>query len=825
MRRVRWTMRWGIVTLSVASAFLFLGGALLSNGLVVSSGPAETSGSSTSPVRATVTPAAIFTPAGIPIYTPSSPLGKFCASTFGYYGEVIFGPGCSIGTINIGPINSANAGVAAQNTVTLNANLLNITNSEVANLNATMQELVSYYENRAEAIVPFFLNATAWNASVAAQVVIDSGLVSSLEGIETAFAAQQYSDWNATANTWNAAFASGGSFSNDYALEECLLPPFTGCNNLALSAFYVNDTPIAVTRPFEDWALTPIGGVSVNNTFFNLQGGGTVVNANQFNSSAFGTSFADYTIYDFTQGFSFQVPRVNYTNWIAGNLPIVSTIHHINQFDLLKLSCTQTCSTNLAFMTVQTSNAYALSPHTSFRDAYNSMFPQLTIYNTGPTSNNPIPRWSVPTFDEGLCVTSGQAPATTGPCATYLSPNGGNSTAISSGPGQAVAGRYTLLGFPETAENLINNTLTMAYDYWLTLRAITNNGTYSIPANCAIPTPSDAFPTSTNFQNYNLSANNVEAVYLSYLNAVAREYGQVFTNSVGFCQNPNLGFAFNWSGAWQLKLNITASVFINGTNNNTRHALFLNGTPDPSASYSDAATWPVYNIDPALLYPYEYQMNVPLNTIYPVPINDPLIGVLVNYPQNLYFGNAAFHPAWGVPTYVSLTGAGNYVGVSGNLTSITSGNLNSSGDAILITSCVLKGVPQNPCDLSVTYFDNFTFGLVHAIIPPNSANLFPPIGGLGNSCGFQVLNQFYDGWAGYFGSLVANAFAGAANAVSGVPIIGGGLSYLISGIGCILAWIVVILLFSIFVYVAVRVGLAIYGGARGVRRSYKENVS
>src|SRR4029077_2008914 len=147
------------------------------------------------------------------------------------------------------------------------------------------------------------------------------------------------------------------------------------------------------------------------------------------------------------------------------------------------------------------------------------------------------------------------------------------------------------------------------------------------------------------------------------------------------------------------------------------------------------------------------------------------------------------------------------------------------GDAIMIASCVLNGIPQNPCDISVTYFDNFTFGLVHAVVPPSSANLFPPIGGLGSSCGFSSLDQWYDGWAGYFGSAIATVFSNAANAVSGIPVVGGGLAYLISGIGCVLAWIAVILIVALFVYIAARVGFGIYRGVRGQRQSRPENVS
>ena len=61
--------------------------------------------------------------------------------------------------------------------------------------------------------------------------------------------------------------------------------------------------------------------------------------------------------------------------------------------------------------------------------------------------------------------------------------------------------------------------------------------------------------------------------------------------------------------------------------------------------------------------------------------------------------------------------------------------------------------------------------------------------------------------------------------MGGIPIIGGGLAYVIDGIGCVIAWLVVILLFALFAYVAVKVGGSIYRSARGRQKVRKENVS
>jgi hypothetical protein len=810
---VAWRRRqllWATVVLSVASALLFLGGAVLSDGVALGSG---TSGpKSTAP--AAVAPALHATPAGwnwgnfnsIPI-----PQGLACFATFagGVAQILLFGPAClNPSGPNLGAINLANAHVAAENIITTLSNYLNITNAETANLNATFQELMGYYSDRAEAIVPYFLNDTTWNNTIADLIAVDSGLVPSIEGVETAIAHQQYQDWNATAASWDAAFGPGAPFSGTSASFEQVTTndyPFDGPSvPIALNGYDVN-----VSAPWELWTFQPLDGTGGNPIYFNMAPGGTIVT-----TGVYGAVTA--TVDDLTQGFSFAVPTVTTAAWQNQTVPIESTVHHIGQFDLLKVTCSATCNNY-----VETSGAYAFMNVSSalyqpVNLGANQMVPQLFSWVNGPYVT------IVPRYTTSTCISFAPSPLV-GSCYTWTSPTEGNSTTPGGGPGAVVAGNKSLSGFATTAQSLVNSTLTLAYDYWLTLRAITENGTYNIPANCAIPTPSDAFPEATDFANYKLDANNLEAAYLAYLNAVAREYGEVFTNQVGFCQDPNLGFSFNWTGSWKLSLNITASVYIaNGTT-----PLYLNGTADPTAAYANVGSWPVYNIQPALLYPFEYQMDVPLNAVFPVPINDPIAGVLVNYPGNLYYGQTGFTPKWGVPTYVTLSGNGPYENISGTITNIASGRSPTQGDAIEITSCVLNGItPENPCDISVTYFSYFSVGLVHAILPPVP---YPSGGGglgaLGSNCGFSALNQFYDGWAGYIGSAVAGGFSYFGNALSGIPIIGGGLAYIVDGLGCIVAWIIVILLFVLFIYIAARVLVAVYRGVRGSGRSKSENVS
>jgi hypothetical protein len=818
-RRGRYWWVAGVV--SIVSALLFASGALLQMGVVVISEPVSFSSEaqaalSTQPPSAHLSQSLL--PPGVSIPNPTGTVCSWVEANPAV--EIIpvllpFGPACELDLENqIAHLNQVNAAVAVTNLGLTTYDFLNQTAALTADINATFQELLSYYESRAEAIVPYFLNAT-WNTTTEDQLLVSSGLVPSLEGLEYAFGEQEFQDWNATAAEWNAAFGSSGILNPTQAVVAYgnLRP------NTNLISFAGDGTSIGVTPPWEYWA--PQNPLLNQPFYFNLMPGGTIVSANYFNSSLGVAEFARYQATDLTNGATFTVPYVNYTDWTNQSVPIVSTADHISQFDLLKLTCLAFCNKN---PTVEALGGYAFQNYTQYTRAsgfVNTMVPQLFLK---PIKAN-ASFYPVPSPGKSVCFSYQANGSGPGPCNSAIIPVGGNATMLSSGPGQVIGGNGTPYGFPATAQSLINNTAIMAHDYWLTLRAITDKGAYPIPATCSIPPPSDAFPVSTNFQNYNLSANNVEGVYLAYLSSIYSLHNISPTNVIGFCNDPDLGMAFNWTGSWNLLLNITASIYVA----NETTPLYLNGTADPAATYSNSASWPVYHIDPALLYPTEYQMNVPLNTVYPVPANDPVVGVLVNYTGNLFYGqNTNFSPKWGLPTYVSLGGHGDYIYVSGNLSNVSSGTSNSTGDAIAIKSCILLGLFHlNPCPISVTYFDNFTIGLVHAVYSP--AALLPGalggLGALGNSCGFSALNQFYDGWAGYVGSVVADVFAYFGNAVGKIPIIGGGLSYIINGIGCILAWIVVILLFALFAYVAVKVFASIYHSAKSNRRAKSENVS
>jgi hypothetical protein len=700
-----------------------------------------------------------------------------CTLYFVTLGFSAFGPGClSSGTGIPGVPAGLSEAVAAKNIVTTLANYLNITAAEVANLNATMQETLSYFEARAESIVPYFLNQS-WSQNVSDSIAIDSGLIPAIIGMETALSHQQYEDWNATAASWDAAFGAGGAYAADSAAFEMNHSDVHGDWNFVA----LNGEDFTVSQPWEYWTPYADGALGGSNiTYFNLQPGGTIVQANIFNDTF--PTYSTLTVYDLSKGTHFAVPDVTYNNWATDTVPVETTVQSIGQFDLLKLVCTGGCLSG--DYPVEVSNGYAFlnrsttNPGTTYQ---NTMVQLLSLINS------PYYTTFVPTSVTGACVAFSPS-GIVGNCGTYTAPSEGNTSVVSTGPGTTVGGTTVLTGYASTMQGLVNNSMTMAYDYWLTLRAITKNGTYTIPPDCAIPTPSDAFSPATNFATYGLSANNVEGVYLAYLNSVALLYGGSFTSGTFFCGSPNLGITANWHADYNIKLNITASLFAA----NSSFPLFLNGTKDTKAVYANEATWPVVGAVPTLLYPFDYTLQVPVGKVYPIPANDPVVAVLLGLT---------------VPTYNSLYGNGNLTFPSGVLSSTRSGYPVSQGDAIYISSCVLNNVSESTCVISDTYFANFSVGHVAAIVPPPPPGCGPGGcgGGLGgNACGTGGFNSWYDAWAGYVVSGVASLFIYIGNALASAPFIGGALQSFFTALGCVLGWVVLILVLVLIAWLVVK---------------------
>lgn len=728
----------------------------------------------------------------------------------------IVGPGCEhlVDLSQFGPV--ATAQDTATNIMTALGNYLNQTASTAAIFNATAQELLSYYANRAEAIVPYFLNQT-WNATTYAQIAIDSGLVPAIEGMKLAIGQQEYQDWNATLASFINAFGPGAEYvgvstnlnlANSQGQGTALLIP--GDISTYETSNYV------VSQPWMWLSGTAANGGSPM-FYLNMATGGTIVEPLW---DPIGGPRGNWTITDLTQGFSFFVPTMLTSPWDnQSGIPVVSTHYGINQFDLLRATCNANCSS--ANAELATSGVYAfenattaVNPDIASADP-NTMIPTILIGSTGdrncPLCGPQAFTATVPNVNYYVCIEFGLSPGV-GSCSTQGVQSGGYATQLGpSGPGQVVGGNNTLTRYAGTFQKLVFNTMQMAQAYYDVLRAVTDAGTYPIPPTCTIPPPSAAFPAAVNPQDYQLSLWNVIATYIGYLNSVGKVFNSTFSDTVGFCNDPNLAFSYNWSGSWQLALNISASVYIGSPNG----SLSLNGSSDPGVLYSDVATWPVYNVLPTLLYPFEYQMNVPLNTTYPVPVNDPIAALLINYPGNLLYGANLTNwsgPHYGIPTYISLWGNGPYINISGNLTHIASGRSPSQGDAIMIDSCVYEGIPQNPCDIAVTYFNSFTIGIIHAFIYPTCASLHvcPSSGGgvggwentAGKLCGTDKLNQWYDAWAGYIVTDVAAVFVYIGNAASGIAVIGSGLNSFFTDLGCLLGWVVLIIVIFLIIWLA-----------------------
>lgn len=827
---------WPAAVMSVLAVLIMIGSGVVAAG--INPFPSVSASVATAPTPA-VNPSAAVMPAAI---TPSAinPSGAFCNWVLGAQPLVIYqllGPSCAYSALEaeVVQVDAANANISANNIITALGNYENMSAAATANVNATFQELLSYYEGRAEAIAAEYVGQN-WSNLTYTTILDESGLTSSIEGMEFALADQQYQIWNATAASWNTAFGFGGQFASAvYAAFQ--LPIGSGAHgpgySITSSDFIAgNGYSFNASYPYERWGLygfphdSNLYGIS-NGSYFNLMPGGTIIEpaicgtTGMYAYLCTETQNATFTIQDLTTGFNYTVPKVSWATYIsttAGNLPpVVSTLDHIGPFDTLRLWCMSDAG-NCSHAGLQTTGSYFTVGVTYAPEGYgpDTGVPYVLLVNgangAGGTFGSTILTHFVPSAGVYACTTDNAHTDEDNICNSSVVYSAGNATSVGQGPGSVVSNN-SYFGYVTTAKSLVSNTMVMAYDYWLTLRALTDKGKYVIPANCAVPTPSDAFPTATNFQTYGLNAADVEGVYLAYLNAVARGYGSQFVNGfTNFCNDPNLGLTFNWSAKWNLLLNITASVYIGAPNGS---GLYVNGTYDPNASYNNTNTWPLQSIAPILLYPYEYNWNVPVTTIAPIPVNDPMVGLLLNWTQNPGYGvgNNTSKPLWGTPTYIGMAGYGNYTEISGFNSHVTSGTNLSKGDAIYITACVLSNVTQSVCPLSVTYFNNFTYGIVHFIessqyikpIPINTGSFL----GSGD-CGTGALTgSIVTAWMGDVVVGVANALA----PLYGIPIIGGALK----DIGCFLGWVVLIIIFVGLAYVVFKIAMWALGrsGKRG----------
>lgn len=670
------------------------------------------------------------------------------------------GAGCSnLGEAKWEAWAAASELATMKNLLIMMGNSVNQTASAIANLNATSQELLSYFENRAEALVPYFLNVS-WNESTRAQLAIDSGLVPAIEGLSMAYSYQMFQDWNATVTSWNnlfgvvgtyahSGFPAGTGINKNYTIMTHHLGPGSGV------PLMVDGVNYSVSVPWQAWNGTH------HPFFFNLMPGGTIICA-PVSAGFTVASCPTYQIDDFTQGTNFPVPAVSFDNFAQNHLvPSVSTLNHVGQFDLLKLVCKANCGSVLsdvetlggyAFLNVSAANPdrlsappyYGISP----QGFENSMVYRMFVaaqYGSSSFSEGWVPSLEFTycgmvndNFVGHRCDTGSINPA-------------GNTTALGTGPAAVAAANDSALQYAPTFQHLLNNTVNDSEIYYLTLRAITNNSKVSIPADCVIPGPSAGLPASVNPGGYRLSVYDGLAAYWSYLNGVGKAFANRTIYGLEFCGKPNLALGFNWSASWLLRLKITASIYIT---NLQGLPVYPNGTRDPTAVYANPLTWPVKNITPTLLYSYEFVADLTVGAVTPIPANNPFAAILVNYSGNpLYHYNLSGN-LWGIPTYLQLYGEGNFVYPNGTTSSV-SGGTPSKGSAIFISSCLLNNVAQASCNISVTYFNAFVFGHEHGLVGPP-----PPPGGGGSGGGGSGVNggicSSLFGWIPFIGSAIVS---------------------------------------------------------------------
>ncbi len=851
---------WRLWAVFLASALMLLVGAVDGSGAIQVTDSGTTTISLPGPVPTSTTS---FGEVGTLQPNSISPAfsvgGEWCKLGFGVATLGILTRACSTFQQEEDQLYTATEQAAMHDLIIATENDLNITAAQASLYNASVQELSSYFAQRAEALVPYFLNQS-WSNVLADEIATYSGLTLSLEGILTALGEQEYQVWNATIQSFQGVFGLGeiyGSTGNAYNVLEGA-PSHTNpyqmvggggsvfliggeTSNLYQNpngAWSWNATPsgkywsdYTISLPWEFWSGYP-DAVAQNTgsptIYFSMEPGGTVVDAELAQRT--GDWWGNWTLTDVTTGQTVPVPTVSYAQWRnqtgPSSIPILTKEYPFGPFDLFKATCSSGCGQGLDPQDswLETSGAYAYENGSTgyAADTYldNAMVPHVLVGQTGYTGISGGANFSTflstPSTFTGICGVF-TTNILSGNCSTPTAPTEGFASEISGGPGQVVGGNDTLTQLGPTFQHVLNNTMALVHAEYNVLRAVTDNGTYQIPADCSMPFPSDAFPAATDPANYQLSVANTEVVYLAYLEATARWYGTQLNGNLGFCDNPDLGLRYNWTSTWSLRTNITASIYLGSSTG----AVYANGTPDPTASLSSPSSWPIRNVDPTLLYPFEYQLTPTVGQVVPLPFNDPTAAVLVNWSGNPEYGASGFlRPSWGIPSYDSLTGHGNAVDVSGYVSGTSSNEPNSTGDALYISSCVVGGVSQSTCPLSVVYFNNFTFGVVHSFVAVSCqvAGTCPGSGGGGGGgglasvtdCGFGTFGSWYDAWIGYVGEGVSSFFGYAASAVGGIPIIGGAIASFLNGIGCVLAWVVVII---VIVIVAV---LLLYIAWKGV---------
>ena len=301
--------------------------------------------------------------------------------------------------------------------------------------------------------------------------------------------------------------------------------------------------------------------------------------------------------------------------------------------------------------------------------------------------------------------------------------------------------------------------------YWSFLRAIGYTEQSQIAPDCIIPMPYQVLPSDLNLGNLTLP--ELQSLYLSWLQGLGNFYNTTLS-ATNFCGTQST-HKFDLGGAiWgNLLVNATGDIYLN----NGISPIALNGTALPSELYGNVSTWALTH-EQLLLMPTLGTVHIPVGVKWEVPAGNPIEIYAVQVGQ-------------------MLTARGNGTSSGGGATAFVPLGTAAPGDSIYLTSCVVGGVVQASCTVTVQ------------TINTTSGNISCGLGATGpGSC--QTVTE----GGATFGGL-PNPFTWLAGLFSG--LFGGGS--LGNFLGSLVAGLVILAVIAVLVYVAV-IEVEAWGGRK-----------
>ena len=284
--------------------------------------------------------------------------------------------------------------------------------------------------------------------------------------------------------------------------------------------------------------------------------------------------------------------------------------------------------------------------------------------------------------------------------------------------------------------NLEFNATTNGQVYWSFLRSAGFTSPGSIPPNCIIPQPWMNVPSDLNLGSLTLP--QLESLYLAWLNGVGKFYNTTLSGTA-FCgsQAPKQ-FSLNNTIWGNLFVNATGYVYLN----NGTSPLGLNGKALPTEIYGNHSTWAAQKVQ-LLLMPTLASVHIPLGTNWAVPSDNPIQVYLVQPGQMLTLtGNGTSSPATLVPLATT-----------------------SPGDSLYITSCIVGGIVEANCTVTVQTVVTTTGNLSCLGGATGPGSCVPPQGSGATFGGFPNPFSWLSGlFSGLFGGGPLGSFLGGVAA-------------------------------------------------------------